>query len=439
MQNAKTVVIGAGPTGLAVAYHLNGSSIVLESGDSVGGLCRSFEMSDVVFDIGGHSFHTLHEKVHSFVCEDLGVDMFFQGRDARILFNGEVVPYPWQKFFHLVKDQKVIEDCHTGLRTRKQHITSKNLHDLILAKYGKGIARHFLFPYNKKLWLRNLDEISCEWASQRIADLADKAAVGASKSAQRRPLDEASVVGYPSKGGFGGIFRKMAARIDNIHFGQHVSFIDPHVKALMTRSGNVFKWDTIVSTMPIPELIGMIKNAPSDIVRLARELPYVSLQVDFFVTKEPLGEVPQRLYSADAEFPPHKVAFNSMSSKHEKNKPHHSIIAETSIGDESEQSCRDRTDRIVKGLSAAGLIEGRQQILMHRYELVKYAYPVQSHQVTHIMNLLSRYLDSQQIYTLGRFGRWEYINSDECLLKGAELAEYLDSNQGRARASGDLR
>ncbi len=439
MQPAKTVIIGAGPTGLAAAYRLNGSSVVLESADCVGGLCRSFEISDVVFDIGGHSFHTAHQEVRSFICEDLGVDLFFRKRDARILFNGAVVPYPWQRFFHLVNDQKVIEDCHAGLRARRQHSRPENLHDLILARYGNGIAQHFLFPYNKKLWLRNLDEISCEWVSQRVADLANRETAAESGSARRRPLDETSIVGYPSQGGFGEIFRKMAAKIDNIRFRQHVCFIDPHVKALMTRAGDVFKWDRIVSTMPIPELIGMIKNAPSDIVRLARELPYVSLQVDFFVTKQPLDGVPERIYCADAGFPPHKVAFNSMSSEHERRKPHHSIIAETSIGDQSERCCRDRADHTIAGLCRAGLIEGRSQILTHRYEIVKYAYPVQSHQVTHIINLLTRYLESQEIYTVGRFGAWEYINSDECLAKGAELAEYLDSNRRRTSSHCNLR
>ena len=47
------------------------------------------------------------------------------------------------------------------------------------------------------------------------------------------------------------------------------------------------------------------------------------------------------------------------------------------------------------------------------------------------MSLLNRYLDSQGIHSVGRFGGWEYINSDECLVKGAELAEYINSNTDR--------
>ncbi|UCG48755.1 MAG: FAD-dependent oxidoreductase [Phycisphaerales bacterium] len=426
VQHANTIIVGAGPTGLAVAYHLDKRATVLETGDRVGGLCRSLEIGGVVFDIGGHAFHTAHPQVRSFVCDDLGVDIHFQKRDAKILFNGEVVPYPWQRFFHLISDREVVEDCHKGLRARKQHSQPDNLHDLILARYGAGIARHFLFPYNRKLWMRTLDELSCNWVSQRIADSENT-----SDPAKRRPLDETSVVGYPSRGGFGEIFRKMAEKIDDIRLRQHVNAIDPTLKILTTAAGDVFKWDRVISTIPIPELIGAIVGAPKDMVTLAAELPYLSLQVDFFVTKQPLDGVPHRLYSADPEFPPHKLAFNSLASEHETNKPWHSIIAETSISDRSDQYCPDRTNRTVAGLSRGGFISGWSQILAHKYEMVKYAYPVQGHKVRHIMSLLNGYLESVGIHSIGRFGSWEYVNSDECLLMGAELARHIDASPDR--------
>lgn len=422
IQQAKTIIIGAGPTGLSVAYHLNGDSIVLESTNQVGGLCRSFEIDGVVFDIGGHSFHSTYEKIHSFICKDLKVEMFFQKRDARILFKDSMIPYPWQRFFHMVKDDKVIEDCYIGLQKKKHHNTPANLHEFLLARYGDGITRHFLFPYNRKLWLRDLEEISCVWASERIADSADGPVAGA----QRKPLDENSVVGYPSKGGFDEIFKRLASKISDIRFGQQVCFIDVHKKLLMTHRDDKFRWERIVSTIPIPDLLGMLKDAPDNLLRMAGELPYVSLQVDFFVTDKPLDGVPQRLYSADAEIPAHKIAFNSLSSEKESQKPHHSVITETSINDTSENRCRERTAHILRGLRDAGIIKAQSQILTHRHKLLKYAYPAQCHRVPQIMGLLSRHLESLGIYSIGRFGNWEYINSDQCLLRGEELVKRLN-------------
>jgi hypothetical protein len=80
-------------------------------------------------------------------------------------------------------------------------------------------------------------------------------------------------------------------------------------------------------------------------------------------------------------------------------------------------------------------MKGQSQILAHRYELIKYAYPVQSHQVTGIMDLLSRYLECQEIYSVGRFGKWEYINSDQCLIRGTELVKRLNSQTGEFKTN----
>ena len=421
MQQTKTIIIGAGPTGLSVAYHLNGDSIVLESTNQIGGLCRSFEIEGVIFDIGGHSYHSTYNRINSFISEDLGVEMYFQKRDARILFKDSIIPYPWQRFFHLVRDKKVVEDCYEGLRTRGCHDGQANLKNLLLARYGNGITKHFLFPYNEKLWMRDLEEISSNWASERIVDSGEGKVAGA----QRLPLYENSIVGYPSKGGFDEIFKKMASKIRDIRFEKHVCHIDTDKKILMTRRGDVFKWERIVSTIPIPDMFGMLKNSPYNFVRLASELLYVSLQVDFFVTGEPLGCVPQRLYCADAELPAHKIAFNSLSSENEASKNHHSIITETSIDDPSVSCCRERTARILKGLYNTGIIKKQASILKHRYQIVKYAYPVQCHRHVQIKNLLTRYLELQGIYSIGRFGNWEYINSDQCLLRGEEIAQRL--------------
>ena len=49
-----TVVIGAGPTGLAASYHLGKGSLLLEKGDSVGGWCRSIVDNGFTFDYAGH-------------------------------------------------------------------------------------------------------------------------------------------------------------------------------------------------------------------------------------------------------------------------------------------------------------------------------------------------------------------------------------------------
>ena len=60
-------MLGAGPAGLAFAYRYGRGAVVLERSREVGGLSRSIEIDDGIFDIGGHSFHTPHEEVRDLV------------------------------------------------------------------------------------------------------------------------------------------------------------------------------------------------------------------------------------------------------------------------------------------------------------------------------------------------------------------------------------
>ena len=55
---ADTIVIGAGPAGLGAALALGDSATVLESRETVGGLCSTVTLDGAIFDLGGHSFHT---------------------------------------------------------------------------------------------------------------------------------------------------------------------------------------------------------------------------------------------------------------------------------------------------------------------------------------------------------------------------------------------
>ena len=98
-------MIGAGPSGLALAYGMQGDTLLLEKEATVGGLCRSIYHQGGVFDIGGHSFHTPHTEVFDLINGLLPGGLYMQERDARISTHGTLIPYPFQKFFDCIPDR----------------------------------------------------------------------------------------------------------------------------------------------------------------------------------------------------------------------------------------------------------------------------------------------------------------------------------------------
>ena len=49
---------------------------------------------------------------------------------------------------------------------------------------------------------------------------------------------------------------------------------------------------------------------------------------------------------------------------------------------------------------------------------IPFGYPVPTHSRSKIVALAQHWLSEHRIYTVGRFGEWAYINSDEALYRG---------------------
>ena len=91
------VVIGAGITGCVVAYKLASAGkkvILIEKGNEVGGLARTFRYGDFIFDIGPHRFYIGNKEIFSFICEILKEDYRIIQRNTSVFFLGKYHAWP---------------------------------------------------------------------------------------------------------------------------------------------------------------------------------------------------------------------------------------------------------------------------------------------------------------------------------------------------------
>lgn len=424
MDREDLLIVGAGPAGLALSYAWREGSRILEQAREVGGLCRTIEFGGGVFDIGGHSFHSPHPQVQALVEDLMAGRWHTQRRDARVYFQGELIDYPFQRHFDQISDPAIVAECRRSLPRAGATDAPNNFEDWIVARFGEGIARHFMLPYNRKLWARDLRRMSCEWVNERI--VGGEVSAGGAGVQNRRPLVEQSQVGYPAEGGFGEIFQAMAKHCGPIEFGQEVLHIDPLRRTAQTSSGEIWAWTRLVSTMPLPALLRTINGCPSDLIADAERLEFVSLKVLLILVAKPLGGQPQRVYLADPQVPAHKIAFNHTSSPHLRRRPAHAIICEISHSPEKPPgSDADIADSMVQWLADCGLIDAREDVVETRIVDVEYGYPVYTPERAAIVEKARAYLAQFDIHTIGRLGGWDYVNSDACIRQGLDLAASL--------------
>lgn len=378
-----------------------------------------------MFDIGGHSFHTPHAEVRAFVETLMAGNWDAQKRDARVWFNGDIIPYPFQTNYQHLRDARVIEACNAAPGGDASHAT--NFEEWVYARFGKGVAEAFMLPYNRKLWARDLKKISCEWVGERVAAPTTKHNAEM-KDGKRAPLVPDSRVAYPARGGFVEIFKTMARDCGPIAHGSEIAQVDTRLKTVTAKDGRSWRYDHLVSTMPAPLLLRAINHAPAELLARAAQLEQLQLRVVMVVVADPLRDAPQRIYVSDPTIPPHKVAFNHTSSQALRGRPVHAIMCEIAhSADKPLPSDTQLEATLTDWLVDSKLVPSRASIARIVHHETPYGYPVYTHERPAIMHDIRTYLGAHDIHTIGRFGAWDYANSDECMRQGIELAHALNA------------
>ena len=182
--DADVLVIGAGPAGLTSSYLLTKAGkrvIVLERDPHlVGGISRTVDYKGFLFDIGGHRFFSKSKEVVDLWKELLPDDFIERPRSSRIFYRDKFYSYPL-KAFEALKNLGVVQSAACVLSyawARINHIEDpKTFHQWVRNQFGERLFRIFFKTYTEKVWGMSCDEISADWAAQRIKGLNLGAAV----------------------------------------------------------------------------------------------------------------------------------------------------------------------------------------------------------------------------------------------------------------------
>jgi UDP-galactopyranose mutase len=425
-KTADIIVIGAGPAGLGAGIALHDRALVLEQRRDAGGLSGTFELGGAIFDLGGHSFHTPHPAIRDLVVS--ATPMEEQRRQAWCFVEGEIIPYPFQRNFTALKDEAVREACRIGLERVGDGRGAPNFDRYIDERFGAGVARYFMRPYNQKLWGVDLSRLATDWTGERVASPSKIAERFSSEGGRRAPLQHDTSVGYPARGGFGEIFRALARQVPRLRFDQTVTRIDPRRRELTTAGGETLAWSQLISTLPLPSLLQLLPDVPKAIRQVVAELQVLPVSLACIALTGPLSTPMQRVYSPDPDIIGHKIVLNHNSSSYLRNLPRHGIQVEIS-------GVRQETDDeliglAVKSLHVIGLLRGEDEIATTRVIRLPLGYPVPTHGHAEIVGMASAWLEARGIRTLGRFGEWAYINSDEAIYRGLSLGARLAGDGG---------
>ncbi|KAK0357022.1 hypothetical protein LTR94_002242 [Friedmanniomyces endolithicus] len=173
-QNVDVAIIGAGPAGLTAAYLLTkqGLSVTVIEKDPVyvGGISRTVELDGFRFDIGGHRFFSKSQQVVDLWNEILPDDFIQRPRMSRIYYEGKFYSYPLRAFEALWNLGVWRSTLCMASFAKARLFPNRN--DWTVNAFGHKLFSIFFKTYTEKVWGMPCDEMSADWAAQRIKGLS---------------------------------------------------------------------------------------------------------------------------------------------------------------------------------------------------------------------------------------------------------------------------
>ena len=172
------LIIGAGPAGLTSSYLLTkaGRDVLVVDRDPVyvGGISRTVNYKGFLFDIGGHRFFSKAKEVVDLWNEILPDDFIDRPRLSRIFYGGKYYSYPLRAFEALANlgvFRSTACVASYGWAKLNPIKTPRTFHQWVRNQFGEKLFSIFFKTYTEKVWGMDCDDISADWAAQRIKGL----------------------------------------------------------------------------------------------------------------------------------------------------------------------------------------------------------------------------------------------------------------------------
>ncbi|MBN1946244.1 MAG: FAD-dependent oxidoreductase [Bradymonadales bacterium] len=414
-----TLVIGAGITGLAYAsFTPRQDLLVLEAEDQIGGYCKTVRQGPFVWDYSGHFFHFRHPHLERYlVSQMIPGEVQTITKWARILFEGTLVDFPFQKNIHQLPKEDFI-DCLYELFFREERPV-ESFQDMLLTRFGSGICRRFLFPYNEKLYACDLDRLDVD-AMGRFFPHADLAEIIRNfKFPNNRSYN--TTFTYPRSGAVAYI-DSLKSRLpdDRISLNEPLLRIDLEHKVAQTNQREI-AFSTLVCTTPFNRLLEMtgIEHEPG--LFTSNKVLVFNLGFD---TKGPTQI--HWMYLPEPRFCFYRVGFydNIFGS------PQMSLYIEIGLPTSAAVDVPTMQDRVLNDLKTAGIVGSQRLIASHNVVLDPAYVHITSKSQQAVASLKER-LARHGVYSIGRYGSWTYCSIEDNLVEALQLVERLEGKPVR--------
>jgi protoporphyrinogen oxidase len=444
IQRNDVLILGAGLTGLSAAWELGDRATVLEREQRPGGLVRTDRVGDYWFD---HVVHLLY-------FQDQGTERRIRGLMGDVLApcppRAHVeTPHGTTRFplqLHLGGlDPEVCVRCVKDLAEliyRPPTTQPRNFEEMLLLTFGRGMCDAFLFPYNRKMWKRPLNELAPSGFTWNITrpdfEKVLRGAVAPEGEAKAynsagwypRPAANAPVRGMEV------LAASLAEQATDLRLDHSVKWVDLRTRTVTIerpdrdggRRFDQIRYDeAMLSTLPLPTLVRMCEQTPAHLRNACAKLTRNRVISVALAVEGPRPQAPGhwRYYGDESliftrlvflhEFDPLCAPAEGWSLLVEITEPAEAPLTDPDV----------LLHRVLTDAARAGAIPEGSRIVGHKFMRIDPAYVVFSLENQAVVEEARTFLESYGVTSLGRYGSWEYSGMSSCMKDGFAWAAKL--------------
>ena len=449
--NEETLIIGAGPAGMAAAMELlkaKRNFLVVEKQKKVGGLAKthSFQEGEFVFltDNGPHRFFSKNQYLYDFIEDLIHENWITVRRRTRQYIGGKFYDYPINavqalKNIGIKKASRMLTDYFISqLQYNVFRKRILNFEDYVVANFGKSLAELNMISYTEKIWGVKCTEIHPDWAKQRIKGLNLISALKGLFKKDGNPRTLVDEFYYPEFG-TGLIYETIKKKIEEEGIKVLTETYPVKIKHENNKITEVIikingkrksvKPKYLIESVTITEFLKLLSPvAPDEVTKSLNKLRHRS-QVYLFITidKDSITN-DQWIYFPEREIPFGRVSEMKNFSKKMSPEGKTSLFVEFFCfeGDNIWNMDKDKLFELAMMHFEKIDFFTRKEVRNYYIIKLKNIYPIYDLGYHENLKTVKEYLEKfENLYFIGRPGRFKYNNQDHSLEMGILAAKSI--------------
>jgi len=399
---------------------------VVEASSLPGGTAGTLSVNGFKLDNSIHILYFKNQEIKDWILNTLQIELVEKKRESFVWVNNSYVSFPIQYHLANLPFTSRLKSFFSILNTvfYKRKTEFENFEDYSISTSGTYLTDIFIRPYNKKLFGTPINKINIDWMGDYVPKHSRIKMLISLTRLVNNHYGRNSTFYYPAKGGISEIALGITSKLKNAPiFNSSLTSLSLNRKIAKFNNGVVVNYKYLINTIPLKSFLEKIDDLSSDISNYSKSLKKNSTTVLHLLCEGNFeNNTYHWVYVPDSSIPFHRITIPGNINSANCPAGYFALTLEFG-GDVYENNTVYKSS--IAALNRMGFLNKDVTIIESYWRLLECGYVIYDNNRRTILQKIFPFLQSKQIWSVGRYGGWEYSNMEDAIISGKKVAEQL--------------